>query len=299
MVELLPDLRRIFFQRFSRGAWLQESAIIDDPGGMRYAVGGRVSAHLVGGHGSAARRLAGCGHVSEYLGPAYAVPLRCCVLAIDRSGTYRRLQGRIIHARRTGRPEGYERDGFTEPAFTRLRDGSLYCVLRTTDGNGVGPMYRTRSLDGGRTWSKPAVMAKNGVMPRLLRLGNGMLLLSSGRPGVQLRISKSGLGDDWSEPVDVLPPTSDKLDVDSCGYTGLVALDRDTFLIVYSWFQSGCRRAPTAVPRAKYVGHAVPSPQCWGEKAATPTALRFRCRKIACDSLQRSREACWCHGRGP
>ena len=81
------------------------------------------------------------------------------------------------------------------------------------------------------------MMAKNGVMPRLLRLGNGMLLLSSGRPGVQLRISKSGLGDDWSEPVDVLPPTSDKLDVDSCGYTGLVALDRDTCLIVYSWFQ--------------------------------------------------------------
>ena len=112
-----------------------------------------------------------------------------------------------------------------------------YCVLRTTDGNGVGPMYRTRSRDGGRTWSKPAVIAKNGVMPRLLRLGNGMLVLSSGRPGVQLRISKSGLGDDWSEPVDVLPPTSDKLDVDSCGYTGLVALDRDTFLIVYSWFQ--------------------------------------------------------------
>jgi hypothetical protein len=54
---------------------------------------------------------------------------------------------------------------------------------------------------------------------------------------VQLRISKSGLGDDWSDPVDVLPPTSDKPDVDSCGHTGLVALDRDAFLIVYSWFQ--------------------------------------------------------------
>jgi hypothetical protein len=134
------------------------------------------------------------------------------------------LQGRIPFP-----PDA--RDGFTEPAFTRLRDGSLYCVLRATDGTGVGPMYRTRSTDGGRTWSKPAVMGPFGVMPRLLRLGNGMVVLSSGRPGVQLRISKSGLGDDWSEPVDVLPPTSDKLDVDSCGYTGLVALDRETFLI--------------------------------------------------------------------
>jgi hypothetical protein len=81
------------------------------------------------------------------------------------------------------------------------------------------------------------VIAPNGVLPRLLRLGNGMLVLSSGRPGVQLRVSMSGLGDDWSEPLDLLPPTSDKLDVDSCGYTGLVALDRDAFLIVYSWFQ--------------------------------------------------------------
>ena len=115
-------------------------------------------------------------------------------------------------------------------------------------------MYRTRSSDGGRTWSKPAVMAPNGVMPRLLRLGNGMLVLSSGRPGVQLRFSKSGLGDDWSEPVDVLPPTSDKLDVDSCGYTGLVALDRDTFLIVYSWFQK-----PDADGRAAQSGAVAPN----------------------------------------
>ena len=53
------------------------------------------------------------------------------------------------------------------------------------------------------------MIAPNGVLPRLLRLNNGMLVLSSGRPGVQLRFSVSGLGDDWSEPVDLLAPTSD------------------------------------------------------------------------------------------
>jgi hypothetical protein len=169
-----------------------------------------------------------------------------CWRSTDRGHTWR-LQGRIAFVPDSlADPKASRRDGFTEPAFTRLRDGSLYCVLRTTDGNGVGPMYRTRSTDGGRTWSKPAVIASNGVMPRLLRLQNGMLVLSSGRPGVQLRFSLSGLGDDWSEPVDVLPPTSDKLDVDSCGYTGLVALDRDTFLIVYSWFQ---KPGPDGHPR--------------------------------------------------
>jgi hypothetical protein len=81
------------------------------------------------------------------------------------------------------------------------------------------------------------VIANNGVLPRLLRLGNGTLVLASGRPGVQLRISRSGLGEDWSEPLDLLPDTSDQLNADSCGYTSLVALDSDTFLIAYSWFQ--------------------------------------------------------------
>jgi hypothetical protein len=64
-----------------------------------------------------------------------------------------------------------------------------------------------------------------------------MLVLASGRSGVQLRFSKTGLGDDWSDPVDLLPPTSDKIDADSCGYTNLLPLDSDNFVIVYSWFQ--------------------------------------------------------------
>jgi len=236
--ELPPDLRRIFFQRFHRGAWMQESAVIDDPGGMRYAVGGRFPRIWWGDMETLPDGTLVAVTYPNILdrGPRFHFTAACW-RSSDHGHTWR-LQGRIPFAPdEQADPKGNERDGFTEPAFTRLRDGSLYCVLRTTDGSGVGPMYRTRSNDGGRTWSKPAVLAPNGVLPRLLRLGNGMLVLSSGRPGVQLRISKSGLGDDWSEPVDILPPTSDKLDVDSCGYTGLVALDRDTFLIVYSWFQ--------------------------------------------------------------
>jgi tetratricopeptide (TPR) repeat protein len=236
--ELSADLRRIFFQRFARGAWGQESAVIDDPGGMRYAVGGRFPRIWWGDMESmpdGSLTAVTYPHIlDEGAGFHFSA---ACWRSTDRGHTWR-WQGRILFvADPEADAKASRRDGFTEPAFTRLRDGSLYCVLRTTDGNGAGPMYRTRSTDGGRTWSKPAVIAPNGVMPRLLRLGNGMLVLSSGRPGVQLRFSVSGLGDDWSEPVDVLPPTSDKPDVDSCGYTGLVGLDRDTFLIVYSWFQ--------------------------------------------------------------
>ena len=50
-------------------------------------------------------------------------------------------------------PKGYQRSGYTEPAFEILADGSLICVMRTTDGQGVGPMYASWSKDMGKTWS--------------------------------------------------------------------------------------------------------------------------------------------------
>jgi hypothetical protein len=65
-------------------------------------------------------------------------------------------------------------------------------------------------------------------------------------------------------PVDVLPPTSDKLDADSCGYTGSVALDRDTFLMVHSWFQKPDAKGRTskAVPARRIrLTASTPAPQ--------------------------------------
>lgn len=236
--DLTADLRRIFFKRSVKGAWSHESAVIDDPGGMRYAAGGRFPRIWWGDLEAASDGsllAVTYPHILNQGSPFHfgAASWR----SLDRGRSWR-LLGRIPYQPDERRDaQAKERDGFTEPAFTRLRDGSLYSVLRTTDGNGVGPMYATRSRDGGRTWDKPAVMAGNGVLPRLLRMENGMLVLASGRPGVQLRFSRSGLGDDWSDPVDLVPATSAKPDADSCGYTSLAALDRDTFLIVYSWFQ--------------------------------------------------------------
>lgn len=236
--ELSADLRRIFFKRYTKGTWTRESAVIADPGGMRYAVGGRFPRIWWGNmevKANGSLTAVTYPHISAE-GPPFH--FECATWrSLDRGRTWQIL-GRIPYRPvESDDPKAKDRDGFTEPAFTRLRDGSLYAVLRTTDGNGSGPIYAVRSADGGRGWSKPAVIAANGVLPQLLRLGNGMLVLASGRPGVQLRVSKSGLANDWSDPLDLLPPTSAKLDADSCGYTNLVALDSDTFLIVYSWFQ--------------------------------------------------------------
>ena len=133
-------------------------------------------------------------------------------------------------------PRGAERMGFTEPAFTILADGSFLCVARTTDGIGNGPMYASRSLDLGRTWSRPEVIARSGVLPRLLRLANGVIVLSSGRPGVQLRFCADGHGKTWTEPFELLPYANEQDQV-SCGYTSLLATGRDRFLIIYSDFK--------------------------------------------------------------
>ena len=127
------------------------------------------------------------------------------------------------------------RDGFTEPALELLPTGELLAILRTTDGNGIGPMYKARSNDG-VTWSKPESFTETGVLPRLLQLKNGILVLSSGRPGVDLRFSTDN-GHIWSPATQLIPlPDPAKIQTDSCGYTSLVPLGKDRFLIAYSWF---------------------------------------------------------------
>ena len=126
-----------------------------------------------------------------------------------------------------------------------LADGTLLAMLRTTDGLGVGPLYSSRSSDLGKTWSKPVVVNPSGVMPRLLRLGNGVLVLSYGRPGAEVRFSFDGRGATWSEPVKLVPLSSADVQADSCGYTSLLPLSDDSFLIAYSWFKFPAKEGAT------------------------------------------------------
>ena len=61
--------------------------------------------------------------------------------------------------------------------------------------------------------------------------------MSTGRPGADLSFSSDGRGETWSEPHLLVPITSDYNQHDSCGYTSLLALDDNAFLVAYSWFQ--------------------------------------------------------------
>jgi len=128
--------------------------------------------------------------------------------------------------------------GYTEPAFEILQDGTFLCVLRTTDGYGDSPMYVCRSSDQGVTWTKPLVFTPSGVLPRLLQLENGVLVLASGRPGVQLRFSFDGKGEKWTDPFEMLPfQEGENSQSHTCGYPRLMATGPDRFMIVYSDFK--------------------------------------------------------------
>lgn len=126
------------------------------------------------------------------------------------------------------------RDGFTEPQISFLPDGSIFVLLRTTDGNGVGPLYASCSRDDGRTWEKPWVFDHLGVWPQLLTLQNGVTLASYGRPGLYLRVADDPSARIWSERVTVVPPG--RIGQDTCSYSDLVALSDQEALIAYSDF---------------------------------------------------------------
>jgi hypothetical protein len=126
------------------------------------------------------------------------------------------------------------RMGFTEPDVAFLPDGSIICLLRTTDGNGIGPTYRSRSVDGGISWSKPVYFDKLGVWPELLTLNNGITLASYGRMGLFLRATADPSGSVWDSPLELVKPAA--YQTETCSYSALISLDDNTALVIYSDF---------------------------------------------------------------
>lgn len=141
-----------------------------------------------------------------------------------------------IYYREDGIAEVRGEDGYEEPAFEVLQDSTFLCVIRT---GSFSPMYKTISYDRGMTWAKTKPFTPNGVKPQLMQLENGVIVLASGRPGVQLRFCLDGKGDSWTEPIEMVPfmrenGTYEKYS--SCGYVSLIDAGSDSFYIVYSDF---------------------------------------------------------------
>ena len=75
----------------------------------------------------------------------------------------------------------------------------------------------------------------------LMTLDNGVLVLASGRPGMQLRICLDGDGKTWTEPIEMLPFMDDKgkyFEWWTCGYPSLLKNDNNSFYLVYSDFRT-------------------------------------------------------------
>ena len=102
------------------------------------------------------------------------------------------------------------RDGFSETDFEFMPDGSMIMLLRSTcvfhGGPEWGPLYFSRSADGGKTWTKPQVFDKIGILPQLRRLECGVTLAIYGRPGIFVRASEDPSGLRWEAPVEVMTP---------------------------------------------------------------------------------------------
>jgi len=131
-------------------------------------------------------------------------------------------------------PKAATRNGFTEPTVCFLPDGSVLCLMRTTDGGGPGPLYFARSTDNGKTWSQPAVFDDLGVWPQLLRLKNGVTLAVYGRPGLYVRATADPAGLRWAKRVTVVPPGA--IGAETCSYAALLPLSDNHALLAYSDF---------------------------------------------------------------
>ncbi|MCF7853876.1 MAG: glycoside hydrolase [Candidatus Pacebacteria bacterium] len=128
-----------------------------------------------------------------------------------------------------------DNDLMGEPHLSPTVDGRLVCVIRRTDQD-QKPMCVTWSADSGRTWTPVKDLFEFGVWPCVLLLGNGTMVLSYGRPGVHMAFDPNGTGESWTKQVAVIEGDPAEKSKHTCGYTSLMPLDDDSFLIAYSDF---------------------------------------------------------------
>jgi hypothetical protein len=228
-----------YFLRLPKGSdkWELEQAVVDFPGETRYSCDGLVPIPFLWRMRKAPDGKLWGVHYDFMIGGKCPVHLMRPIFLVSedngRTWTYR---SEIPYIGNKGiDPHSDKRDGFTEPNITFMPDGSIFCLLRTSDGNGKGPMYWSRSTDDGFTWSKPEYFDDRGVWPSIITLNNGVTLASYGRPGVYFRATEDPSGLEWDDRYEILAPDSSGK-ANTCSYTEMVEIDDNTAYLVYSDF---------------------------------------------------------------
>lgn len=139
-------------------------------------------------------------------------------------------------------PPGMGKDGPCEAGLVRLRDGRLFVVFRTGSDGDLGTAW---SSDEGRTWTDPALIPFKGVEPRVRLLSNGVLALSTGRPGpVNMLFSIDGTGQSWSHQTDIFTAMSTR-------YTEFLELAPGKLFLVYDSVPHGWKEIPDSDAKAE------------------------------------------------
>ncbi len=153
-----------------------------------------------------------------------------------------------------GTPEyPYLSGGFSDNDFEFMPDGSIVWFLRSAwycrTGYEWSPMYYCRSVDGGKTFTKPVQFSFTGVYPSLCTLTDGTKLLCYARPGIFVTANLDDSGTKWCDPlvlmtpedrshlanISIKNPTFHDWD-GACNNPKLLALDDNSALIFYSDF---------------------------------------------------------------
>lgn len=220
--------------------------VLNDPGLLRYAINGLMAVLWLGDIKETMDGTLVTGvYPANYLNSEGKVLHSGISFYKSTDGGYNWNKISTIPYQRGADPDTYLYDGdegFSEPAFEILQDGTYICVMRT---GLFTPMYKSLSNDDGQHWTKPEPFTPNGVDPELLQLPNGVLVLVSGRPGVQVRFNVDGDGDKWTEPIEMVPFMNEKGEYDkkmslwpTCGYAKVIGVNDRIFYLVYSDFKT-------------------------------------------------------------
>ena len=91
-------------------------------------------------------------------------------------------------------PYGAPADGPGEPTTARLADGTLWCIFRS---DSTEYYWSARSIDEGVSWQNATQLPFAwSVKPRLRVTSTGVLVLTGGRPGIDMWASNDK-GDHW------------------------------------------------------------------------------------------------------